>query len=106
MGIAVIVSIVSLVFSVFFGLFTLGFNLKNSKHTDTKDVEERVERDTRINIKLDSISTNTADIKTEVAEMRKEVNSHNDRLIKVEESIKQAHHRISEVAERLNSKED
>lgn len=106
MGIAVIVSIVSLVFSVFFGLFTLIFGLKNNKRTDTKDVEERVERDTRINIKLDSISTNTADIKTEVAEMRKEVNSHNDRLIKVEESVKQAHHRIGEIAERLNSKED
>ena len=45
---ALIVSIVSVAFSIFFGL-------KNNKRTDTKDIEERVKENTRINLKLDDI---------------------------------------------------
>lgn len=97
--IAVLISIVSVGFSVFFGL-------KNSKRTDTKDIEERVKENTRINMKLDAISNNTTEIKNEVTEMRKELNSHDNRIVKVEESTKQAHHRIDELLDRINEKED
>ncbi len=102
MPIAVIISIVSVAFSVFFGFFSLGFGLKNSKHTDTKDLEERIKENTRINMKLDAISTNTTEIKNEVSEMRKEINSHDTRIIKVEESVKSAHHRLDGIEDRLN----
>ena len=105
MPIAVIISIISVAFSVFFGLFTLGFNLKNNKKSDNSELEERVRENTRINMKLDAISTNTEEIKKEVAEMRKELNSHDNRIVKVEESVKQAHHRIDELLDRLNIKE-
>ena len=64
---AIIISVLSLGFSVYIGL-------KNSKRTDTKDIEERVKENTRINMKLDAISNNTTDIKNEVSEMRKEIN--------------------------------
>ena len=93
--IAYLISIVSLAFSVFFGL-------KSSKHTDTKDIEERVKENTRINMKLDAISNNTTEIKNEVSEMRKEINSHDGRIVKVEESVKSAHHRLDGLEERLN----
>lgn len=56
---AIIISVLSLGFSVFMGL-------KSDKRTDTKDIEERVKENTRINMKLDAISTNTTDIKNEV----------------------------------------
>ena len=56
--IAYLISIVSLAFSVFFGL-------KSSKHTDTKDIEERVKDNTRINMKLDAIAGTTQEIKKE-----------------------------------------
>lgn len=105
MPIAVIISIISVAFSVFFGLFTLGFNLKNNKKSDNSELEERVRENTRINMKLDAISSNTEEIKKEVAEMRKELNSHDNRIVKVEESVKQAHHRIDELLDRLNIKE-
>ena len=92
---AIIISVLSLGFSVYMGL-------KNNKRTDTKDVEERVKENTRINMKLDAISNNTTDIKNEVSEMRKEINSHDNRIIKVEESVKSAQHRIDGIENRLN----
>lgn len=96
--IALLISIVSVCFSVFFGL-------KNNKRSDTKDIEERVKDNTRINMKLDNIASNTTEIKNEVSEMRKEINSHGDRIIKVEESVKSAHHRLDGLEKRLNGEE-
>ena len=92
---AIIISVLSLSFSVFMGL-------KSDKRTDTKDIEERVKENTRINMKLDAISNNTTEIKNEVSEMRKEINSHDGRIVKVEESVKSAHHRLDGLEERLN----
>lgn len=102
MPIAVIISIISVAFSVFFGFFSLSFNSKNDKRSDRVELEERVKENTRINMKLDAISNNTTEIKNEVTEMRKELNSHDNRIIKVEESVKSAHHRIDGLEARLN----
>lgn len=102
MPIAVIISIISAAFSVFFGFFSLSFNFKNDKRSDRVELEERVKENTRINMKLDAISNNTTEIKNEVTEMRKELNSHDSRIIKVEESVKSAHHRIDGIETRLN----
>ena len=96
--VALLISMVSVAFSVYFGL-------KNSKRTDTKDIEERVKENTRINTKLDNITQTTQEIKSEISSMRDDIKSHNDRLIKVEESAKQAHHRIDGIEDRLNGKD-
>ena len=72
---AIIISVLSLGFSVFMGM-------KSNKRTDAKDIEERVKENTRINMKLDAISNNTTEIKNEVSEMRKEINSHDSRIIR------------------------
>ena len=93
---AIIISVLSLGFSVFMGL-------KSNKRTDTKDIEERVKENTRINMKLDAISNNTTDIKNEVSEMRKKINSHDSRIVKGEESVKSFHHRLDGIEERLNT---
>ena len=96
--IALLISIVSVCFSVFFGL-------KNNKRSDTKDIEERVKENTRINMKLDNIASNTTEIKNDVSEMRKEINLHGERIIKVEDSVKSAHHRLDGLEKRLNGEE-
>ena len=93
--IALLLSIVSVAFSIFFGL-------KNNKRTDVKDIEERVKENTRINIKLDNIGQTVQDIKTDMSSMRNDLSIHNDRIIKVEESCKQAHLRLDEMAGRIN----
>lgn len=93
--IAIIISILSLGFSIFMGL-------KSNKRTDTKDIEERVKENTRINMKLDNINSTTQDIKTDLSSMRNEIQKHNDKIIVLEQSCKQAHKRIDEIATRLN----
>ena len=103
----------AVVISVIFGSFSVYFSLRNAKHTDVKDVaekeesekkkvEERVKENVTINMKLDEISRNVTDTRQEVASLRKDINSHNERLIKVEESCKSAHHRLNMLESRIN----
>ena len=96
--ITVLISAVSVAFAIFFGL-------KNSRRADTKDIEERVKGDTRINMKLDEIVSDVKDVKAELTSMRQDIKSLGDRMIKVEESCKSAHHRLDTVEKRLNEKE-
>lgn len=102
MNTAIIISIVGLLVSIISVSAAIYFSSKNSRKTDTKEIEERVKENTRINFKLDNITQTTQEIKTEISSMRTEINSHNDRLIKLEESVKSAHHRIDGVVERMN----
>lgn len=106
MPVAVIISIISVAFSIFFGIVSFALNIKNDRRTDNSDLEDRVRENTRINMKLDAISNNTKEIKDEVVEMRKELNSHDNRIIKVEESVKSLHHRVDEMATRLNESKE
>lgn len=93
--ISLIVSAVSVSFAIFFGL-------KNNKRTDTKDIEERVKENTRINFKLDTIMESTKEIKVEMSNLKEEMQMHNDRIIKVEESARQGHKRIDALEGRFN----
>lgn len=106
MPVAIIISIISVTFSIFFGIVSLVLNLKNNRRTDNSDLEDRVRENTRINMKLDTISSNTKEIKDEVVEMRKELNSHDNRIIKVEESVKSLHHHVDEMEARLNKNKE
>lgn len=106
MPVAIIISIISVTFSIFFGIVSLVLNIKNNRRTDNSDLEDRVRENTRINMKLDAISSNTKDIKDEVVEMRKELNSHDNRIIKVEESVKSLHHRIDGMEARLSESKE
>lgn len=97
--IALCISFVSLCLAAWIGL-------RGDKRTDTKDIEERAKENAKINFKLDEISGTTREIKQDLASVRDEIKSHNERLIKVEESAKQAHHRISALEDRMNGKEE
>ena len=97
--VAVLISIVSVAFSVYFGL-------KNNKRSDSKEIEDRVKDNTRINMKLDNINSTVQDIKSEITSMRTDIKSHNDRIIMLEESCKQAHKRIDELNNRMNINEE
>lgn len=96
---AIVISVLSLSFSVYKGL-------KDNKRSDTKDIAERVADSTRINMKLDAISSSTNEIKNQLSSLVKEVQAHGDRLIKVEESVKSAHHRLDSLERRFNERED
>lgn len=101
-----IISLIGLFVSVISVSAVIYFNSKNSKHTDEKEIRERIEEQTRVNLKLDEINRNTTDIKYDVSAVKKDVQSQGERLIKVEESVKSAHHRLDGLENRMNKEED
>lgn len=106
MTLPVIISIIAVCISIISTFAGIYFNSKNSKHTDDKEIRERIEEQTRVNLKLDEINRNTTDIKYDVSAVKKDVQSHGDRLIKVEESVKSAHHRLDTLESRMNKEDD
>lgn len=83
-------------------LFAIIWNARSDKRATVRDIEERVKDNTRINTKLDDISTVSREIKEEISLVKKDMQQHNERLIKLEESLKSAHKRVDTVESRLN----
>lgn len=88
--VALLISIVSVAFSIFFGL-------KNSKKSDEKDIAERIARDTRTDMKLDEISKDVKDVKETVRNIQNDVKDHEGRIVKLEASYKAEHKRLDEI---------
>ena len=86
---AVIISIISLVVSVVRGI-------KTDSKTNAKELQERVAETTRLDVKLDAISKDLADLKDEIRLQRKEFQMLSERVAKVEASASQAHKRLDE----------
>lgn len=106
MGTSTIISIIGVVISAISVLAVLYFNSKNSKHTDVKDIEERVAERTEFNCKLDMINKNTNDIKYDISAVKKDVQKHGEKIVEIEASTKQAHHRLDTIENRLNKYDD
>lgn len=88
--IPVAISALSLIASLF-------FNYKSGRRTDTKDIEERVKHDTKVDMKLDEINRNVMDVKYDISSLKKDVQSHSERIAKLEGSVKTAHDRIDTI---------
>ena len=84
---AVLVSIASLSFSIYMGL-------KNSKRTDSKDIEERVARETKLDMKLDEIGNDVKEVKETVRTIQGDVKNHEGRIVKLEASYARLHERV------------
>ena len=87
---ALLISIVSVSFSVFFGL-------KNNKRSDTKEMQEKIARDTRTDMKLDEIASDVKEVKETVKNIQNDVKDHEGRIVKLEASYKAEHKRLDEV---------
>ena len=86
---AVIISVISLVISSVRGL-------KSDHKADSKEIQERIAETTRLDVKLDAISKDLADLKDEIRLQRKEFQTLSERVAKVEASATQAHKRLDE----------
>lgn len=95
--IAVLVSVVSVAFSIFFGV-------KNAKRSDDGEIERRTEETTRMNVKLDLISQNTLEIKNDMRNLNDKVEEQARQIVIIDQSTRSAHHRIDGIEERLNKK--
>lgn len=97
--VALLISFLSVAFSIFFGL-------KNSKRSDTKDIEERTRERTELNVKLGYITQNTQDIKEQINSLMKDVQKHGDRITQMEGNIKHTADYLDKLHERITSLEE
>lgn len=96
--IALLISIVSVCFSVYFGL-------KNNKKTDRDEVAEKIARDTRTDMKLNEIGNDVKEVKETVKNIQSDIKDHEGRIVKLEASYKAEHKRLDEVFKMANIKE-
>ncbi len=87
--IALVISALSLAFGIYQGVT----NIKRNRTADDKDDASQL---TTVIVKLENISAGISDIKSDMRNIKDEVKDMRERLIKVEESTKSAHHRIDE----------
>lgn len=117
MTLPITISIIGVIISAISVCAVIYFNSKNSKHTNEKDTEaqtkerieeikERTKENAVISGKLDLINSSNQEIKEQISTLVKKVDSHGDRITKVEESLKQVWHEIKDVKEELDKKED
>lgn len=88
--IALLISIVSAAFAVYFGL-------KNTKRADVSDVAKKAEETATINVKLDQIGGDVRDIKYDMSTLKRDVQELTERVIVVEQSTKSAHKRLDTI---------
>ena len=101
MNTATIISTIGIIISAISVMAVIYFNHTNKKSGTQKDFEERIKENTRITMKLDEICSDVKDIKHEIAQIEYEIKSHDGRLTKLEESVKQAHKRIDNHEDRI-----
>lgn len=95
--VALLVSVVSVAFSIFFGI-------KNNKKSDSEEIAQRIARDTRVDMKLDEISKDVKEVKDTVRNIQNDVKDHEGRIVKLEASYKAEHRRIDELHDVLDMK--
>jgi peptidoglycan hydrolase CwlO-like protein len=96
--VALLISGISVAFSVFAGISNIR---RNQKLDDKKDATEM----TTVIVKLENIGNGITEIKNEMTNVKNDIKESRERLIKVEESAKQAHKRLDTLENIVKGKE-
>lgn len=88
-------SIVISVLSVSFALYS---GISNLKRNDKKDTAEETAQLTTVIVKLENIGDGVSEIKSDMKNVKGEVQELRERLVVVEQSAKSAHHRLDGLA--------
>lgn len=75
-------------------LCAIYFGAKNWTRTSDRDVSTKARFEAVMSEKLDSIGEDTKEIKREITDVKKAVSDLTERVVKVEQSVKTAHHRL------------
>ncbi len=97
MEIAVVISVISVVFGVYQGIVNIG-------RDRNKDNKEEVEKITTFGVVLESIKDDVGEIKKDMKEMKEQNVEILTRLEKVEGSTKRAHERIDVLTDKRKRK--
>lgn len=92
--IPVLISIVSVLISIISVSFAIFFGIKSSKRTDSKDIEDRVARETKLDMKLAEIGNDVKEVKETVRTIQNDVKDHEGRIAKLEASYTRLHERV------------
>lgn len=91
--IALLISVISVSFAIYAGISNLKRNQKLDAKTDASEL-------TTVIIKLENIGAGIAEIKAEMNSVKNDIREDRERIVKVEESAKQAHRRLDELTGR------
>ena len=84
---SILIPVVSVVFAIYAGLS----NLKRNQSQDDKNTASQM---TTVIVKLENIGNGIAEIKSEISNAKEDIKENRERIVKVEESAKQAHKRL------------
>ena len=88
--IALIISILSVFFAIFFGALNMRRNQKADDRREQSDM-------TTVIVKLESISADTIEIKNDIKSLKEDVRNNRDNIIRIDESLKSAWKQINEL---------
>ena len=92
----ILISVVSVAFAVYMGV-------RGNRKADVKEVEARIRSETRTDTKLDELISTSRDTRDSIKALGEEINSHNNRLITVEERLDSTVNRLNVLETRINS---
>ena len=90
--IALLLSFLSIFFAIFFGAISMRRNQKADDKREQSDM-------TTVIVKLESISSDTNEIKNDIMSLKSDVRHNSENIIRLDESLKSAWKRINELAQ-------
>ena len=87
---------------IIFGIYE---GIKSLQRARNKDASEDAATLTTVIVKLESISQGVSEIKSDLCSVKSDIRESRERIIKTEESLKQAHKRIDMLEAQLWSEE-
>lgn len=98
MNFSIVVSCVSMLGT----LTAIYFAVRGGQRTNVSEITQRVEENTRMNMKLDTIYSTVSDINKQLAKLNESVQKHNEKFIEMELKLKGIEQRLDD----LESKKD
>ena len=92
---------ISLLISVFSFLFALYTGSKNIKKNDKQEIKNETSETITIMCKLEGISNGISDIKKELTNVKTDIKEDREKIIRLDESVKQSHKRIDDLEHRM-----
>lgn len=93
--VAIVISVLSFLASVF-------FNIRNMKKSEKEEQQSESATMTTVIVKLENIGTGVSEIKSDLRNVKNELNEDREKIVRIDESCKQAHKRIDEIAKHFN----
>jgi peptidoglycan hydrolase CwlO-like protein len=96
----ILISIIALITTIISVSFAIYFGLKGSKRNDSADIEKKAYEQANINVKLDQIGGDVRDIKYDMTGVKKDFQLLSERVALTERDMEVANRRIKDLEER------